>query len=96
MNNKEDEDEYNLDYQTNTLDKRVNFFFLPKIGLKNIRVTCYIATFQYICHIGKIVNFFIYRHVISLVRNNKNILTSSIKLLTLYNIKNYLVIYKIN
>ena len=90
MNNKEDEDEdeYNLDYQTNTPDIRVNFFFPPKIGLKNIRVTYYIATLQYIFDNGKIVNFFIYRHVISLVRNNKNILTSSIKLLTLYNIKN--------
>lgn len=44
MNNKEDEDEYDLDYQTNTPDIRVNFFFPPKIGLKNIRVTCYITT----------------------------------------------------
>ena len=76
-------DEYNLDYQTNTPEIKINFIFPPKIGLQNIGATCYMnATLQCFCHIEKFVNYFKYsQHVISMVRNNKNNLTSSFKLL---------------
>ena len=82
-NNNENEGEYNLDYQTNTPDIRDNFPFPPKIGLQNIGATCYMnATLQCFCHIEKFVNFFKYsQKVISMVRSNKNNLTSSFKLL---------------
>jgi len=71
------EDEYNLYYQTNTPDIRVNFIYPPKIGLQYIGATCYMnATLQCFCHIEKFVNYFKYcKHVISIVRNNKNNLT---------------------
>ena len=77
------EDEYNLDYQTNSHKIRDNFVFPPKIGLQNIGATCYMnATLQCFCHIEKFVNYFKYsKHVISMVRSNKNNLTSSFKLL---------------
>ena len=77
------EDEYNLNYQTNSHEIRVNFNFPPKIGLQNIGATCYMnATLQCFCHIEKFVNFFKYsQQIISMVRNNKNNLTSSFKLL---------------
>ena len=82
-NSNNNEDEYNLDYQANTPEIRDNFPFPPKIGLQNIGATCYMnATLQCFCHIGKFVNFFKYsKHVISKVRDNKNNLTSSFKLL---------------
>jgi len=75
--------EYNLDYQTDSHEIRVNFVFPPKIGLQNIGATCYMnATLQCFCHIEKFVNYFKYsKNVISKVRNNKNDLTSSFKLL---------------
>ena len=80
-NNKEDE--YNLDYQTDYPGIRFNFAFPPKIGLQNIGATCYMnATLQCFCHIEKFVNYFKYnQHAISKIRNNKNNLTSSFKLL---------------
>jgi len=76
-------DEYNLDYQTDSHEIRVNFIYPPKIGLQNIGATCYMnATLQCFCHIEKFVNYFKYnQHIISMVRNNKNNLTSSFKLL---------------
>ena len=85
------EDEYNLDYQTNTPDIRAIFVVPPEIGLQNIGATCYMnSTLQCFCHIEKFVNYFKYsKHVISMVRNNKNNLTSSFKLLTLYNFMNF-------
>jgi len=75
--------EYNLDYQTDSHEIRVNFIYPPKIGLQNIGATCYMnATLQCFCHIEKFVNYFKYsKNVISKVRNNKNDLTSSFKLL---------------
>jgi len=77
------EDEYNLDYQTNTPDIRAIFVVPPEIGLQNIGATCYMnSTLQCFCHIEKFVNYFKYsKHVISMVRSNKNNLTSSFKLL---------------
>ena len=67
------EDEYNLDYQTNSPEIRINFIYPPKIGLQNIGATCYMnATLQCFCHIEKFVNFFKYsQQVNSMVRNNK-------------------------
>ena len=84
------ENEYNLDYQTNSHDIRDNFPFPPKIGLQNIGATCYMnATLQCFCHIEKFVNFFKYsKQVITMVRSNKNNLTSSFKLLNINNFKN--------
>ena len=81
--NNDDEDEYNLDYQTDFHEIRVNFIFPPKIGLQNIGATCYMnATLQCFCHIEKFVNYFKYnQQVISMVKSNKNNLTSSFKLL---------------
>ena len=75
--------EYNLDYQTSSSDIIVNFIYPPKIGLQNIGATCYMnATLQCFCHIEKFINFFKYsKQVISMVKNNKNNLTSSFKLL---------------
>ena len=77
------EDEYNLNYQTDSHEIRVNFIYPPKIGLQNIGATCYMnATLQCFCHIEKFVNFFKYsQQVVSMVRNNKNNLTFSFKLL---------------
>ena len=84
------ENEYNLDYQTNSHDIRTNFIYPPKIGLQNIGATCYMnATLQCFCHIEKFVNFFKYsKQVITMVRSNKNNLTSSFKLLNINNFKN--------
>jgi len=81
--NNENEEEYNLDSQTDSYDIRVNFNNPPKIGLQNIGATCYMnATLQCFCHIEKFVNFFKYsQQVVSMVRSNKNNLTSSFKLL---------------
>jgi len=81
--NYEHEDEYNLDYQTNSYEIRSNFPFPPKIGLQNIGATCYMnATLQCFCHIEKFVNFFKYsQQVITIVKNDKSNLTSSFKLL---------------
>ena len=81
--NNDDEDEYNLDYQTDSHEIRDNFIYPPKIGLQNIDATCYMnATLQCFCHIEKFVNYFKYnQQVISMVKNNKNNLTSSFKLL---------------
>ena len=69
--------------QANSPEIRDNFPFSPKIGLENIGVACYMnATLQCFCHIEKFVNFFKYsQQVNSMVRNNKNNLTSSFKLL---------------
>ena len=77
------EAEYNLDYQTDSPDIIINFPFPPKIGLQNIGATCYMnATLQCFCHIEKFVNYFKYSHqVVFMVRNNKNNLISSFKLL---------------
>jgi len=77
------EDEYNLDYQTDSHEIKANFISPPKIGLQNIGTICYMNTIlQCFCHIEKFVNYFKYsQQVISLVRNNKNNLTSSFKLL---------------
>ena len=82
-NENENEDEYNLDYQTDSPEIRTNFSYPPKMGLQNIGATCYMnATLQCFCHIEKFINFFKYsQQVISMVRNNKNNLTSSFKLL---------------
>ena len=79
----EDEDEYNLDYQTNSQEIKDNFAFPPKIGLQNVEATYFMnAVLQCLCHIEKFVNYFKYsHHIISIVRNNKNNLTSSFKLL---------------
>ena len=65
------EDEYNLDFQTNSHEIRDNYFFSPKIGLQNIGLTCYMnATLQCFCHIEKFVNYFKYsQHAISLVKS---------------------------
>ena len=82
-NSKENKDEYNLDYETESHEIRDNFPFPPKIGLQNIGATCYMnATLQCFCHIGKFVNFFKYsQQVITIVKNDKSNLTSSFKLL---------------
>ena len=79
----EAKDENNLKYQNNTPEKRVNFASPPRIGLQNIGATCYMnATLQCFCHIEKFVNFFKYsEQVVSMVKNDKNNLTSSFKLL---------------
>ena len=78
-----DEDEYNLDYQTNSPEIKANFTFSPKIGLQSIESTYFMnSVLQCFCHIEKFVNYFKYsQHVISRVRNNKNNLSSSFKLL---------------
>ena len=77
------EDEYNLDYQTDSHKIKVNFIYPPKIGLQNVGATCYMnATLQCFCHIEKFINFFKYsQQVKSMVKTNKNNLTSSFKLL---------------
>jgi len=77
------ENNFNLNYQTDCPEIKFNFSLPPKIGLQNIGATCYMnATLQCFCHIEKFVNFFKYsKQVISMVRNNKNSLTSSFKLL---------------
>ena len=76
-------DEYNLDYKTDSPEIKVNFIRSPKIGLQNIGATCYMnATLQCFCHIEKFVNFIKYsQQVITIVKKDKNNLTSSFKLL---------------
>ena len=86
-NNENDEndeyDEYGLNYKTNTPFIRSHFNNCPNIGLQNIGATCYMnATLQCFCHIEKIINFFKYNNnVINLVKNNKETLYASFKLL---------------
>ena len=69
--------------QTDSHEIRVNFIYPPKIGLENIGATCYMnSTLQCFCHIEQFVKYFKYsKHVISMVKDNKNSLTSSFKLL---------------
>ena len=82
-NNNINEDEYNLDYKTNSNLIKDNFPFPPLIGLQNIGATCYMnATLQCFCHIEKFVNKFKYsKTIINKVRSDKNNLTASFKLL---------------
>jgi len=76
-------DEYNLDYQTDSPEIKDNFAFHPKIGLQNVEATYFMnEVLQCFCNIEKFVNYFKYsHHVIDIVRNNKNNLASSFKLL---------------
>ena len=77
------EEEYNLNYITNSKFIRDNYPFPPLIGLQNIGATCYMnATLQCFCHIEMFVNHFKYsEEIIDKVKSNKNNLTASFKLL---------------
>ena len=81
--NIDNEGDYKIDAHFNEHDIIFNFDFPPLIGLQNIGATCYMnATLQCFCHIKKFINYFKYNHnVINLVKNDKNNLTSSFKLL---------------
>ena len=61
----------------------MSFQSLSKIGLKNIGgIACLNAILQCFCHIEKFVNFFKYNpQIIQIVKNDKNKLSSSFKLL---------------
>ena len=75
--------EYNLDFNPHSPRVRDNFSKSPTIGLQNIGATCYMnATLQCFCHIEKFIDEFKYsNNIINKVRNNKNNLTGSFKLL---------------
>ena len=77
------EDEYNLDFRTDTPFIKNYFKEPPLKGLQNIGDTYNMnSTLQCLCHIEKFVNFFKYSQQVSnLIKNDKNNLTSSIKLL---------------
>ena len=77
------DDDYNLNYHPKHLYIKNNFNCCPNIGLQNIGATCYMnATLQCFCHIEKFLNFFKYSsQVIELVKNNKDNLTASFRLL---------------
>ena len=82
-NKKEEEDIYCLNYHANNRSIKRNFNSCPLIGLENIGATCYMnATLQCFCHIDKFIEFFKYdEQIINIVKNNKNYLSSSFKLL---------------
>ena len=75
--------EYNLDFNPHSPHIKDNFSKSPTIGLQNIGATCYMnATLQCFCHIEKFIDEFKYSdNIIKKVRNNKNNLTGSFKLL---------------
>ena len=78
-----DDSKYNLDFKPNSPYIKYNYPITPLIGLQDIGAICYInSTLQCFCHIEKFVEFFKYNQfIINKVRNNKNNLTSSFKLL---------------
>ena len=75
--------EYNLNSINDYPDISHNFQYPPTIGLENIGATCYMnSTLQCFCNIKKFVDFFKYsKQVANIVKNSKNNLTSSFKLL---------------
>jgi len=75
--------EYNLNAIVDYPDIIHHFKTAPAIGLENIGATCYMnSTLQCFCNIKKFVNFFKYSaQVVNIVKNSKNNLTSSFKLL---------------
>ena len=75
--------EYNLNSINDYPDITYNFKYPPAIGLENIGATCYMnSTLQCFCNIKKFVDFFKYsKQVANIVKNSKNNLTSSFKLL---------------
>ena len=88
------DDNYNIinnDNNNNIIDNGIinenklikKFSSCPNIGLQNIGATCYMnATLQCFCHIEKFVEYFKYNtNLTEFVGNNKNLLSSSFKIL---------------
>ena len=67
------DNEYNLDFKTNSPYIKDNFAFTPLIGLQNINAAHYMnATLQCFCHIDYFVNKFKYsQKIINKIKNNK-------------------------
>ena len=80
-------DEYNLEYRTNKKKIKDHFSYAPKIILQYIEPKSFINNIiliilQCFCHIEKFIDYFKYHeYVINIVKNDKNNLTASFKLL---------------
>ena len=80
---KDSNDNNNNDRLINKNKLIENFKSCPKIGLQNIGATCYMnATLQCFSHIEQFVEYFKYNTILTeIVGNNKNLLSTSFKIL---------------